>query len=78
MGLEKELMTTTEAAELWGVTMRCVQVLCDLGKVQGLVRMGRTLLAIMRRTSRQPDNITRIERKSRVKGLGGAMWILFL
>jgi hypothetical protein len=42
MEIEKELMTTTEAATLWGITMRRVQVLCDLGKVQGAVRMGRT------------------------------------
>ena len=42
MGLESELMTTREAAELWGVTPRRVQVLCDRGMVQGAVRMGRT------------------------------------
>ena len=42
MGLESELMTTTEAAELWGISMRRVQILCDNGKVKGAVRMGRT------------------------------------
>ena len=42
MGLENELMTTTEAAELWGISMRRVQILCDNGKVKGAVRMGRT------------------------------------
>lgn len=42
MGLESELMTTNEAAELWGITMRRVQVLCENGQVKGAVRMGRT------------------------------------
>lgn len=42
MGLESELMTTNEAAELWGITTRRVQVLCDNGQVKGAVRMGRT------------------------------------
>ena len=42
MGLESELMTTNEAAELWRITARRVQVLCDKGQVKGAVRMGRT------------------------------------
>jgi len=42
MGFENELMTTIEAAELWGITPRRVQVLCDNGRVKGAVRMGRT------------------------------------
>jgi excisionase family DNA binding protein len=42
MGLESELMTAKDAAELWGITPRRVQILCDSGKVSGAVRMGRT------------------------------------
>ena len=42
MGLESELMTTTEVAELWEISMRRVQILCDTGKVKGAIRMGRT------------------------------------
>jgi len=42
MNLETELMTTAEAAELWGISTRRVQILCDNGKVVGAVRMGRT------------------------------------
>jgi len=42
MNLANELMTTAEASELWGITMRRVQVLCDKGKVAGAIRMGRT------------------------------------
>ena len=42
MGLKSELMTAKEASELWGITPRRVQILCDKGKVQGAFRMGRT------------------------------------
>ena len=42
MGLQSELMTTREASEIWGITPRRVQILCDKGKVQGAFRMGRT------------------------------------
>jgi len=42
MGLKSELMTTKEAAGVWGITMRRVQVLCDKGQVDGAIRMGRT------------------------------------
>jgi len=42
MGLESELMTTKEASDIWGITPRRVQILCDNGKVQGAFRMGRT------------------------------------
>ncbi|MCL1829084.1 MAG: helix-turn-helix domain-containing protein [Oscillospiraceae bacterium] len=33
-------MTTKEAAELWGVTTRQVQLLCDRGRVEGAVKLG--------------------------------------
>ena len=42
MELESELMATNEAAELWGITPRRVQILCGNGKVKGAFRMGRT------------------------------------
>jgi hypothetical protein len=58
MGIENDLMTTTEAAELWGITMRRVQVLCDLGKVEGAVRMGRTWI-IPKGTPRPIDGRTK-------------------
>ena len=31
-----EWFTTKEAAELWGITTRRVQILCDRGKVNGV------------------------------------------
>jgi len=33
-------ITTKKAAELWGVTTRQVQILCDRGKVKGAARLG--------------------------------------
>ena len=35
-----EWMTTKEAAELWGVSMRQEQILCDRGRVDGATRLG--------------------------------------
>ena len=42
MGLESELMKTSDAAKLWGISPRRVQILCDKGKVNGAFRMGKT------------------------------------
>lgn len=64
MGLEAELMTTMEAAELWGITARRVQVLCDKGKVKGAVRMGRTWI-IPRGTPKPIDGRTRAAKNSK-------------
>jgi len=58
MGLESELMTTAEAAELWGITMRRVQVLCDKGHVKNAVRLGRTWI-IPRETPKPIDGRTK-------------------
>jgi len=58
MNLEAELMTTAEAAELWGISTRRVQILCDKGKVMGAVRMGRTWI-IPRGTTKPIDGRTK-------------------
>ncbi|MCL2050752.1 MAG: helix-turn-helix domain-containing protein [Lachnospiraceae bacterium] len=63
MGLENELMTTMEAAELWGISMRRVQILCDNGKVKGAVRMGRTWI-IPKGTPKPIDGRTKAAKKS--------------
>ena len=34
-------MTAKEAGELWGITTRRVQVLCDNGQISGATRLGR-------------------------------------
>ena len=62
MGLEAQLMTTSEAAKLWGITTRRVQVLCDTGKVPGAVRMGRTWI-IPRGTPKPLDGRTKIAKQ---------------
>lgn len=35
-----DLMTVKEASELWRISTRRVQVLCDKGKVDGAARLG--------------------------------------
>ena len=58
MGLESELMTTADAAAIWGITMRRVQILCDNGKVKGSFRMGKTWI-IPRNTPKPIDGRTK-------------------
>ena len=59
MGLESELMTTSDAAKLWGITTRRVQILCDNGKVDGAFRMGKTWI-IPKGTTKPIDGRTKI------------------
>jgi hypothetical protein len=33
-------MTTKEASELWGISTRRIQILCDTGRVEGATRLG--------------------------------------
>ena len=40
-GCVMDFMTTKDAAEVWNITMRRVQVLCDNGQVNGAIRLGR-------------------------------------
>lgn len=35
-----EYMTTQEAANLWGIKIRRVQALCEIGKVENAQRLG--------------------------------------
>ena len=35
-----DLMTTKEAAELWGVTVRQIQSLCERGLIDGASKLG--------------------------------------
>ena len=58
MGLESELMTTNEAAAIWGITPRRTQILCAKGKVKGAVKMGRTWI-IPRGTPKPLDGRTK-------------------
>ena len=63
MGLQSELMTTREASEIWGITPRRVQILCDKGKVQGAFRMGRTWI-IPKGTPKPIDGRTKAAKAS--------------
>ncbi|MDR0490771.1 MAG: helix-turn-helix domain-containing protein [Oscillospiraceae bacterium] len=63
MGIESELMTTTEAAELWGITTRRVQVLCDKGRVKNAVRMGRTWI-MPKGTPKPIDGRTKVAKEA--------------
>jgi hypothetical protein len=38
--LDMEWMTVKEASELWGITTRRIQILCDNGQVIGAQRLG--------------------------------------
>jgi predicted site-specific integrase-resolvase len=42
--MELEWMSPEQAAEIWGVNTRQVQSLCAQGKVDGVVRLGRSWL----------------------------------
>lgn len=66
MGLESELMTAKDAAELWGITPRRVQILCDNGKVSGAVRMGRTWI-IPKGTPKPIDGRTKAAKEADAK-----------
>ena len=53
-----DLMTVKEASELWGISTRRVQVLCDKGKVNGATRLG-NIWVIPKDTSKPIDGRTR-------------------
>ena len=36
-----EYITAKEAAEKWGISERRVQVLCELGRIEGVQRLGK-------------------------------------
>ena len=66
MGLDAELMTTMDAANLWDITTRRVQILCDSGKVKGAIRMGRTWI-IPRGTPKPIDGRTKAAKSQKEK-----------
>ena len=64
MGMESELMTTADAAVLWGITARRVQILCDNGKVNGAFRMGKTWI-IPKNTPKPIDGRTKASKEQK-------------
>lgn len=43
-GENMEYLTTNEVAELWNISRRRVNVLCESGRIQGVVRKGKIWL----------------------------------
>jgi hypothetical protein len=55
-------MTTREAADLWGVTIRRVQDLCDNGALDGAMRIGQ-IWVIPKSTPKPLDGRTKLARE---------------
>lgn len=68
MGMESELMTTSDAAECWGITPRRVQILCDKGKVTGAFRMGKTWI-IPKDTPKPIDGRTKASKEQQKQAI---------
>jgi hypothetical protein len=56
-------MTTREAANLWGVTIRRVQGLCDNGELDGATRIGQ-IWVIPKSTPKPLDGRTKLARET--------------
>jgi hypothetical protein len=69
MGLESELMTTKKAAELWGITARRVQILCNKGLVEGAIKMDRTWI-IPKSSAKPVDGRTKVAKRSKSREAG--------
>ena len=62
-------MTAKETGELWGITARRVQVLCDNGQISGATRLGK--IWVIPKTAQKPvDGRTKAAKvlKSRNEG----------
>jgi len=70
MDIQAELMTTAEAAALWGISTRRTQILCDKGKIKGAVRMGGTWI-IPRGTPKPIDGRTKEAKNAAAKSPQG-------
>ena len=60
-----ELMTVKEASEIWGVSGRRVQILCETGKVKGAKRLG-NMWVMPKGTPKPVDGRTK-EAKAKLK-----------
>jgi hypothetical protein len=56
-------MTTKEASELWGISTRRIQILCDTGRVEGATRLG-NMWVIPKGTPKPPDGRVKNGRQS--------------
>ncbi|MGN8808150.1 helix-turn-helix domain-containing protein [Absicoccus porci] len=60
-----EYLTTTEAAERWGITPRRVQVLCKSGRIEGAVYKGVWLIPA---NAEKPEDPRRARKADTDKG----------
>jgi excisionase family DNA binding protein len=58
-----DFLTTKEAAELWKVTERRVQVLCKAGQIEGAMRLGGKIWVIPKDASKPIDGRTKAGKK---------------
>jgi excisionase family DNA binding protein len=62
-----DLMTVTEAAELWGLTKRRVQAMCEMGQIKTAQRLG-NMWVFPKSTERPLDGRTKAAKsKNKVK-----------
>lgn len=61
-----DLMTTKEASELWGISTRRIQVLCDKGKVSGAMRLG-NMWVMPKGTQKPIDGRTKAAKRAKNK-----------
>lgn len=64
-----DLMTAKEAAELWGISQRRVQVLCDNGRVSGAERLGNDMWVIPGGTPKPLDGRTKTAKQRHNPGI---------
>ena len=58
-----DIMTTKDAAELWGISIRRVQALCDSGKIPTATKIGDVWL-MPKGTQKPPDGRYKASKKS--------------
>lgn len=59
-------MTTKEASELWGISTRRIQILCDNGRVDGATRLG-NMWVIPKGAPKPPDGRINNRRRKKVE-----------
>ena len=62
--MELDWITSQQAAELWNITDRRVQALCAAGRIDGVIRVGRSWL-IPKDTQKPEDGRKKNGRKPR-------------
>ena len=64
--MDFDWITPKQAAERWGISDRRVQYLCTNGKIDGVLRLGRTWL-IPKDAPKPIDGRTKVAREEKVK-----------